>query len=58
MHSLKKRTRCHACNRYGHWKGDPTCAKKRQKANNAGIIQRQQQESQQKSNEGDTEKGF
>ena len=58
MTSLKKRTRCHACNRYGHWKGDPTCAKKRQKANNAGIIQRQQQESQQKSNEGDTEKVF
>jgi hypothetical protein len=58
MISLKKRTRCHACNRYGHWKGDPSCAKKRQKANNGVIIQRQQQATQQKSNEGDTDKGF
>jgi hypothetical protein len=58
MTSLKKRTICHAWNRYGHWKGDPSCAKKRQKANNGVIIQRQQQETQQKSNEGDTDKGF
>jgi hypothetical protein len=58
MTSIKKRTRCHACNRYGHWKGDPSCAKKRQKANNGVIIQRQHQAAQEKYNEGDTDKGF
>jgi hypothetical protein len=58
MTSLKKRTKCHACNRSGHWKEDPSCAKKRQKTNNGAIIQRQQQATQQKGNEDDTEKGF
>jgi hypothetical protein len=58
MASIKKRTRCHACHRYGNWKGDPSCAKKRQKANNGVIIQRQQQAAQQKNNECDTDKGF
>jgi hypothetical protein len=29
--SIKKRTRFHSCNRYGHWKGYTSCAKKKQK---------------------------
>ena len=56
--SIKKRTRCHACNRYGHWKGDPSCAKKKQRRNDDSRGQPQQQKSQQLINEQEPEKGF
>ena len=56
--SIKKRTRCHACNRYGHWKGDPSCAKKKQRRNDDNRGQPQQQKSQQLINEQEPEKGF
>jgi hypothetical protein len=58
INSLKKRTRCHACSRYGHWKGDPTCVKKKQRTNDASRSQPQQQKAQQARNELDLEKGF
>lgn len=56
--SIKKRTRCHACNRYGHWKGDPSCAKKKEKRNDESRGHPQQQKSQQLINEQEPEKGF
>jgi hypothetical protein len=55
--SMKKRTRCHACNRYGHWKGDTSCAKKKQKRNDESRGQPQQQKSPQLINELEPEKG-
>jgi hypothetical protein len=58
FNSLKKRTRCHACNRYGHWKGDPSCAKKKWRTNDGSRSQPQQQNAHNTSNEGDAEKGF
>jgi hypothetical protein len=56
--SLKKRTRCHACNRYGHWKGDPSCAKKKQRTNDGSSSQPQQQKDHNPRDEGGNEKGF
>jgi hypothetical protein len=58
LNSLKRRTRCHACSRYGHWKGDPTCVKKKQRTNDGSRSQPQQQKAQQASNELDLGKGF
>jgi hypothetical protein len=58
LNSLKRRTRCHACSRYGHWKGDPSCAKKKQRTNDGSSSQPQQYKAHQSSNAHDPEKGF
>jgi hypothetical protein len=59
FNSLKKRTRCHACNRYGHWKGDPSCAKKKlRRTNDESRSHPQQQNDTNTSNGGDAQKGF
>jgi hypothetical protein len=33
MISLKNRTRCHACHRFGHWKGDISCPSSKRSKN-------------------------
>ena len=48
MSEVKKRTRCFACNQFGHWEGDATCPKsggskgkgKQSKGRKGGFLQR------------------
>jgi hypothetical protein len=49
INSLKNRTRCHACSLYGHWKGDPSCVKKKQRTDDGSRSQPHQQKAQQAS---------
>ena len=37
MTSLKKRTRCHACHRFGHWKGDISCPSSKRSKNSGNA---------------------
>jgi hypothetical protein len=52
--SLKKRTRCHACHRFGHWKGDTSCPSSKRTKNSGNASNSTQQRNVPHENDHDT----